>query len=761
MRRILKGLLVFAIALICVIVVFVAALWWTPSLVLNERGVRWALRFAPAGTEVHWKSFAWSFSPAGIWGKTTDLEIHNLCFHYGGVKGCAPLVKVDASFTFAGFHPRLTRVGSFKLDVNDLTMKAAALVPSNAHPLPDLRLPLFAGIIPKELDLDQMGEVDLQVRQFKLLGSGDPLLANVRLHKQESLPGTAQFSLIGAAEQGSSLSLRLDGRGEILSHEQKFNWKGTANGVISVWRVALLFDGAWSDRIELHGEASAVSKGVRYASPLSLNWERNRIVLGVTSLSIDKLWPQKRLSLNDCRLESVLDQREGYPKKSELHCDLSLVALKRGALLPALTAKFAAELALSPALTDAFDVDFKLHELGTSDYLSSKIEAAASGRFLSRKGLPEGTPKLEFAINLKVPELQAWKRSLDHTLFSIPAPFRTLEGPATLKVSLERESREAITALAELGTDFHGGRQVFKTNHVAHVTLRNPWAENKSIEIDDRSELSDVALEAPPLKLEAPPQFLPDRRFEQTRKKVQAVLPKSSIPVHWKLALVTKSPFRIRTNLLESEVPVTLDLQFADNADMSGSVKVLEMPLQVFKKKAQVQHVNVSFRDGSRQGEVDGQVIYKNPEVTVQILLLGSTDKPRVEFVSSPPLSRSQIVSVLLFNKSVSELTDEEAASAGSLSQATADGALGLFSLLFLSSTPVESISYDPVSQNYAARVRLGDKTTLSIGSNFDRERQVALRRRLGGRWAIRTELHDEQGRPDVLLTLLEWFKRF
>jgi hypothetical protein len=124
-------------------------------------------------------------------------------------------------------------------------------------------------------------------------------------------------------------------------------------------------------------------------------------------------------------------------------------------------------------------------------------------------------------------------------------------------------------------------------------------------------------------------------------------------------------------------------------------------------------------------------------------------------------LNRSQIVSVLLFNKSISELTDEEAASAGSLSQATADGALGLFSLLFLSSTPVESISYDPVSQTYAARVRLGDKTTLSIGSNFDQERQVALRRRLGGRWAIRTELHDEVGKPDVLLTLLEWFKRF
>lgn len=179
------------------------------------------------------------------------------------------------------------------------------------------------------------------------------------------------------------------------------------------------------------------------------------------------------------------------------------------------------------------------------------------------------------------------------------------------------------------------------------------------------------------------------------------------------------------------------------------------------KGNVEVKEIKVAYEEGSKAGDLDGVVVVRNPDVTVRILLLGSTEKPRIEFESDPPLERNQIVSVLLFNKLPDELTEDEASSTGSFSQATADGALGLFSLFFLSSTPVESISYDPVSQTYSARLRLDKKTTLSVGSDFDKERQVALRRRLGGRWAIRTELHDTQGEGGVLLTLLEWFKRF
>ncbi len=146
----------------------------------------------------------------------------------------------------------------------------------------------------------------------------------------------------------------------------------------------------------------------------------------------------------------------------------------------------------------------------------------------------------------------------------------------------------------------------------------------------------------------------------------------------------------------------------------------------------------------------------------MRILILGTTKEPHVVFESDPPLSQQQVISLLLFNKSVQELNEEEASSSASLSQALADGAFGLFSLVFLSSTPIESVGYDPVSGVYSVRMRVDGKTTVSVASDLEGDRQYAIRRRIGKRWAIRTELqrNEHQGNT-ALLTLLEWFNRF
>ena len=160
-------------------------------------------------------------------------------------------------------------------------------------------------------------------------------------------------------------------------------------------------------------------------------------------------------------------------------------------------------------------------------------------------------------------------------------------------------------------------------------------------------------------------------------------------------------------------------------------------------------------------GELNGLITHRTPEVLIRVLLLGNTENIRVEFQSDPPLSEQQILAVFLYNKSLAELSEEEANSTQNLSQAMSEGALGLFSLFFLSSTPIQSVGYDPVTQNYSARVGLDDKTTLSVGSDFADVREFGLRRRLGGQWALRTELRQEENRADVVLTLIEWFKRF
>ena len=765
LARILKWLACILGAVLLLAVALVAAVWYRPELLLNETRARQALRYAPAGTEASWQTFAWHFSPEGWLGKRFDLRITGLCFRYGkALSGCAPELHLDVSFSLSHFRPRITRVGSAVVEVNELTYRPAATpeVPSTS-PLPDLRPPSFASVYPAGVDLSLLGEIRLRLQNFRLESAGgETLTGSFSAVKESSAPGQAELAVSAEAERGRALHLKLSGRGRVIPEKSTLEWRGNLAGELSGWRLRFPLDLAWSKRVLLRGNPWATRGKEEFESPLHLAWSDQSVDLELSHLAFTKLWPRKRVLLDSCHLKATLRANRGYPENSDLHCEVALESLQRGALLPPMRAALDSSLKLRPLNAREVEAELEVRERGQNEYLNSELNLAAKAKVEVARGALSEKPDLKFSAHFEVPSLQKWRASLDHTPFAVPAPFRTLEGPAQLDLSLGQANADLVEVVAKLHTGFRGEGESFETNHLAHVQLSNPWKGAKSLNVSADAELTDVALVAPPLRLEDPPQALPDRRFFSTRAKaLKKKVAHSSIPLHWQVNLTTKQPLRIRTNLLPDEIPVSLKLTFADNRDMAGTVTVEPMHLTVFKKKAQVRNVTLTFHDGSPVAELNGLLVTHNPEVTIKILLLGSTEKPRIDFLSEPPLTRQQIVAVLLFNKSVSELSEEDASSAGSFSQATADGALGLFSLLFLSNTPIESISYDPVSQTYAARLRLDKKTTLAVGSNFDKERQVALRRRLGGRWAIRTELHGEDGQPDVLLTLLEWFKRF
>jgi autotransporter translocation and assembly factor TamB len=763
LKTILKALLLGLAAIALLVVGAVGVVWWKPGLLLNEKRVKQALRWAAPDAEVTWKSFAWSFTPEGALAKRTDLAVEGLCFRRGeSLRGCAPELRIGLSFSVSGFRPRITRLGRLRVHATEVFLHPEPGPRAPERPLPDLRVPslpaLFAG-----LDASRLGELSVRLDKLTVHGeTGPDLVARLALERTDGAPGTAAFRLSAGVEKGKDLSLRLSGDGALRPGREGLAWQGSLKGRVSGWRVQSPLELAWGENVELRLRPVLVKGPNRFTVPLVARGTARSLTLEMARLELDKLWPRKRVLLDSCRITSELDRDEGYPRKSALACGLTLVSLQRGALLPPMKAKLTADLALKPEGAQAVSGELEVHELGPNEYLESRLDFTGRGRVNLVSGEVEGEPKLELTANLRVPELQSWKRALEKTPYAVPAPFRVLAGPLSLSVHLDHAGKNELAAVADFKTDLHGGGESLVTASTARVLLSHPWRGKKALHVDARAELTDVALEAPPLKLEEPPPFLPDGRFRKTRVPVPtAAAQEETIPLDWRVALRTKAPVRIRTNLLPSPVPVAVSLELASGAGPEGHVDVQPMPIEVFNKKANLRKVNLTFRNGSAAAQIDGLVVYRNPEVTVRILLLGSTDKPRVDFLSNPPLNRQQIVSVLLFNKSIDQLTEEQASSAGSFSQATADGALGLFSLLFLSSTPVESISYDPVSQTYSARLRLDQKTTLSVGSDFERERQLALRRRLGGRWAIRTELHDEEGRPDVLLTLLEWFKRF
>jgi hypothetical protein len=520
----------------------------------------------------------------------------------------------------------------------------------------------------------------------------------------------------------------------------------------------------WSDTVSLQAIPSLHQGGRYYKATLIADAGATALHLNLQSLQLPNFWRQARVNLSGCRLDSTLDHKAGYPKTSRLACSYEVRPHNR--LIPTLRGKLGATVGLKPVSPRAFALDATLDENSSGSFLDSTVKGKAAATMEAGALV---SPTVHLNASLAIPRFQAWRKFWAGTLLSVPAPLHVLEGPIHATLTLDNTSREAAAGKFHLQTDLKSPNQslVLAADTAIHLDIpakRHPGA----LDLDNKVVLQDVRLEAPPLNLGAPPQFLPDKRFVAASSSGRSELPPEegtaqagALPVHWKLQVVTQKPVEVVTNLLEHPVPVALNLQMSDSNSMHGDVQVLPMDLKVFQKKAHIDHVRVTYSEGSKVGQLDGVIVDHTPEVTIRLLLLGSTESPRVDFESDPPLSRQQIISILLFNKSLSELSEEEADSTQSMSQALSEGAFGLFSLFFLSSTPIQSVSYDPVSQNYTARVSLGAKTTLSVGSNFDNSRRFGLRRQLGGRWAVTTELRELQDEPDVVMTLVEWFQRF
>lgn len=226
MKRALKFLVITVIALLGAAFAALVTVWEKPELVLRESGVRWALaHFAPAGFEVRWGSFAWSFRTEGWLTKGTRLAVRDLCFRYGKVaEGCAPEVTVDLSFTLAHLRAQILRVRALVLDVDHVAVRPSpGTEPAPVAALPDLRPPSFASLFPQAADPGNFGDVRVALRSFLLVPDrGDRLAASLALEK-----GAANtFSLTLEARQGGAWAASVRGEGAI--ENLAFAWRGTA-----------------------------------------------------------------------------------------------------------------------------------------------------------------------------------------------------------------------------------------------------------------------------------------------------------------------------------------------------------------------------------------------------------------------------------------------------------------------------------------------------------------------------------------------------
>jgi hypothetical protein len=115
-------------------------------------------------------------------------------------------------------------------------------------------------------------------------------------------------------------------------------------------------------------------------------------------------------------------------------------------------------------------------------------------------------------------------------------------------------------------------------------------------------------------------------------------------------------------------------------------------------------------------------------------------------------------LAVLLFGKEPEFLDPDKVQSVENTRAALADGMINLISMYYLASTPVESISYNPVSQSFSAKVNLARGTSLTVGTDPENLGEIGIRRNLGGGWSLETKAAiDEETGTNSGSAMLRW----
>lgn len=230
------------------------------------------------------------------------------------------------------------------------------------------------------------------------------------------------------------------------------------------------------------------------------------------------------------------------------------------------------------------------------------------------------------------------------------------------------------------------------------------------------------------------------------------------------LEVKTEQPGAIRllSPLAKPYVPVTVNLKAASRGEPSGYLRLEPFTLSYLRRKVAVEKLQISMAAKEEDAmPIDGKFRIDQTDYKVFIGVAGTLESPIVQLSSDPYLSRNDIISVLLYDRTSSELISADAETAGSFEAALADRAIGLFGLWAFATTPIKSFTYNPVTKVYSATVELGGGITAGVGTNWEQAAHLEVRKRVSKRWVLTASWSPSGEREQVGKLVLQWEKRF
>lgn len=728
--RVLRLLLITLAVLVSLLftALFVVVVW--PQTVVNKTTFQWASQYLKKyqGIELTWKSVDIRVSSPTFLRKSFGFDFEILCINAPLVKwkGCTPQTNLGFEVDFSGFLPKLIAVGPVEIRELDWTWvqesdqgphelnEEVKVIHGNTSLLAKEGQMGESGILPQKMEFEIWGFAGLpdhsRVRLQSVVTVNHPQDQELSADYQLEAHYTREKAQVTLIAQGNGSARGLTGR-----------LSGDASG--------------WVDQLP-----QVSFKDCDFSVKQRIQGQRKELPIGGA------------MTLN-CPLVVQIPLPPDQRKRFQLPTEVGLVVkadLQSDSFIPSGDSHFTGgvEVRAKPVLTPLARGEG--HLMATVDLVPSEpVESwniSADVRF-----------------DLAIDRFQKFAYLMNETTWVVPAPLHVLHGSAKFRLTGKADlisGHFPFTLVTRLGS----AGQSLELDGTGKAEFKRKKGDFSAF-LDLDMLLTQVKLELPRLDWAAPPPLFPDGRFQKVSQR--AAIKKaaqSAAPFKYRLFVHTPKdqPIQILSNLSKAAIPIHLNIVQTDSQPLRGEVSVGEFPVEFFRRKAQMKKFVLKFKDPLKESSIDGSVGVVYADYTIHIRLLNTLDKPIVHFTSDPPLQEDQLVAVLLFGQPMSSLDSGEGESVGNTNSAIKDGALGLFSLYALASTPVQSVGYDPTTGTVSAKVKLAQGTSLNLGKGVDNNSStVGVRKRLGGPWTVSTGVSRMSDGSNIASAYLEWRKRY
>ncbi len=385
---------------------------------------------------------------------------------------------------------------------------------------------------------------------------------------------------------------------------------------------------------------------------------------------------------------------------------------------------------------------------------------------ISRNGEQfEFEPRLN--SRLKIGDFQKFRALLDLWRIAIPAPFDVLQGSIEVIahepiLSTQSGEQTEVTIKTNLKSEH---QQVVFASTVRF--LLNP--ARSVLDVLMKVKIEDFIIELPPIDpMAGIPALMPDPRVEMqppASSTASEMLNTQGFKLRFRWAAETlkDSSIRLMHRYADPYVPLSINVQRDPDGDVVGYAQTQTFYLQYLRRRILVERLRVLIDESAELSDfpVDGRLRVDQTQYAILAEIAGTLRSPIIKLSSEPELSRSDIISVLLFDRRQDQLVGGDAETAGHFEAAMADRAIGLLGLWAFASTPIRNFSYNAVTKMYAATVQISNTVTASLGTNWEEAAHFELRKRISRRWVLTAswvpgEIDTQMGR-----LVLQWEKRF